>query len=108
MSAKKTHGHYPAIPAALDVVTKGLQTSIQGSLDLVRLCLSEFERLKGGNAFLASSQVTLADCFLAPVFAYLTMTPDAEGLLSPHQGLRSWWAAMSERPSVQKTPPQFG
>jgi glutathione S-transferase len=81
---------------------------VQGSLDMVRLCLSEFERLKGGNAFLASSQVTLADCFLAPVFAYLTMTPDAEGLLSPHQGLRSWWAAMSERPSVQKTPPQFG
>jgi len=34
MSAKKTGGHYPAIPKALEVVTNGLRTSIQGSLDL--------------------------------------------------------------------------
>ncbi|MFH0909835.1 MAG: 3-hydroxyacyl-CoA dehydrogenase NAD-binding domain-containing protein [bacterium] len=34
MSLKKTGGHYPAIPAALDVMANGLRTSIQGSLDL--------------------------------------------------------------------------
>ncbi len=66
-----------------------------------------FERLKGSNEFLAGSEISLADCFLAPIFAYLTMTPDAEGLLQPTPGLREWWEKMNERPSMQKTPPQF-
>jgi 3-hydroxyacyl-CoA dehydrogenase / enoyl-CoA hydratase / 3-hydroxybutyryl-CoA epimerase len=33
---KKTGGHYPALPRALDVVTEGLSRSIPGSLDLER------------------------------------------------------------------------
>jgi glutathione S-transferase len=84
------------------------EATIQNSLDTVRLSLAEFERLKGSNAFLAGPEISLADCFLAPIFAYLTMTPDAEALLRPVPGLRQWWAAISERPSMQNTPPQFG
>ena len=30
------------------------------------------------------------------------------GALRPVPGLRQWWAAISERPSMQNTPPQFG
>jgi glutathione S-transferase len=52
--------------------------------------------------------MTLADCFLAPIFAYLAMTPDKEALLQPTPGLRQWWETMSQRPSMQNTPPQFG
>lgn len=37
----------------------------------------KFERLKGLNPFLAGSQVSLADCYLAPIFGYLTMTPSS-------------------------------
>jgi glutathione S-transferase len=86
---------------------QGDEGIVQGSMDMVRLCLSEFERLKGSQPFLAGSEISLADCFLAPIFGYLTMTPDAEGLLQSTPGLRQWWQMMSERPSVQKTPPEF-
>ena len=86
---------------------QGDETIVQGSMDMVKLTLSEFERLKGSNEFLAGAEISLADCFLAPVFAYLTMTPDAEGLLQSTPGLRQWWEKMNERPSMQKTPPQF-
>jgi glutathione S-transferase len=81
---------------------------VQGSMETVRRCLSEFERLKGSNEFLAGSQISLADCFLAPIFAYLTMTPDAEALLQTTPGLRRWWETVKERPAMQRTPPQFG
>ena len=72
------------------------------------ITLSEFERLKGLNAFLAGPQLTLEDCYLAPVFAYLTMTPDAPALLQATPGLSRWWEEMKERPSMQNTPPEFG
>jgi glutathione S-transferase len=68
----------------------------------------KFERLKGLNPFLAVSQVSLADCYLAPIFGYLTMTPDAGALLQATPGLSQWWEQMSQRPAMQKTPPQFG
>jgi glutathione S-transferase len=81
---------------------------VEGAMNTVRLCLSEFERLKGSQPFLAGPDVSLADCFLAPIFAYMTMTPDADGLLASAPGLRQWWDKMSERPSMQNTAPQFG
>jgi glutathione S-transferase len=84
------------------------EAAVEGSLDMVRRSLTEFERLRGSNAFLAGSEISLADCFLAPVFAYLTMTPEAETLLQSVPGLRQWWDAMSKRPSMERTPPQFG
>ncbi|MEZ0167508.1 glutathione binding-like protein [Microvirga sp. TS319] len=84
------------------------ESIVQESLDTVQLCLSEFERLKGANEFLAGPEITLADCFLGPIFALLTMTPDAETLLKPTSGLRQWWERTSQRPSMQKTSPEFG
>ncbi len=87
----------------------------QGDEEIVReakptvgRCLAELDRLKSGDAFLVGSDVSLADLFLAPVFAYFTMTPDAQELLQPHAGLRSWWETMSNRPSMQKTQPKLG
>jgi glutathione S-transferase len=86
----------------------GDETIVQGAMAMVRLCLAELARLKGENTFLASAQVTLADCFVAPVFACLAMTPESSALLEPHAGLEAWWGAMSERSSVRNTPAQFG
>lgn len=38
---KKTRGHYPAIPKALEVVTRGLATSVEGALALERDAILE-------------------------------------------------------------------
>jgi 3-hydroxyacyl-CoA dehydrogenase/enoyl-CoA hydratase/3-hydroxybutyryl-CoA epimerase len=42
---KKTRGHYPALPKALEIVTEGLSLSIPGSLDLERRAIVELGSL---------------------------------------------------------------
>ena len=81
---------------------------VEQARPMVERCLAEFSRLKGNDTYLAGPELSLADLYLAPVFAYLTMTPDAEALLRSHGGFQSWWQAMSSRPAMEKTKPDFG
>jgi glutathione S-transferase len=39
---------------------------------MVSDCVTEFERIKGGDQYLAGPEISLADLFLAPIFAYFT------------------------------------
>jgi glutathione S-transferase len=84
------------------------EATIEQARPTVERCLVEFSRLKGNDAYLAGPQLSMADLYLAPVFAYLTMTPDAEALLRPHGGLQSWWQVMSSLPAMEKTRPNLG
>jgi glutathione S-transferase len=81
---------------------------VQGSLPLVGQSLAALDQLKGSDPFLAGPEMSLADLFVAPIVGYLVMTPEAGSVLEPVPGLRSWWSAVSERPSMQRTQPQFG
>jgi len=81
---------------------------VEQARPMVECCLAEFVRLKGDDPYLAGPALSLADLYLAPIFAYLTMTPDVETLLKSHAGLRTWWDTMSNRPSIEKTQPNFG
>ena len=81
---------------------------VTASLPRVKLCLAEFEKLAAGGSYLAGSGLTLADLYLAPCFAYLMGTPEAEGLLAGHDKLKAWWGSVSQRPSFTGTQPQFG
>lgn len=81
---------------------------VEEAKPMASTCLKEFERIKGSDSFLAGREVSLADLFLAPIFFYLTNTPDAEGLLSDTPGLRQWWSDFSARPSMIKTQPNLG
>jgi glutathione S-transferase len=59
--------------------------------------------LRADRKYLVSDRVTLADIHLAPIFDYFQNTPDSAPVLQENPGLRSWWAEMSERESMQKT-----
>ena len=87
---------------------QGDEAIVRDARPMVGQCLSEFNRIKGDDQFLAGPEVSLADLYLAPIFAYMTMTPDADEVLQPHAGLRSWWEEMSGRASMQKTQPKLG
>jgi glutathione S-transferase len=87
---------------------QGEDAVVQEAKPMVSRCLSELERIMGDGQFLVGPELSLADLFLAPVFAYLTMVPDAEELLQPHARLRRWWEMMSQRDSMQKTQPKLG
>jgi glutathione S-transferase len=86
----------------------GDEAIVRDARPMVGQCLSEFNRIKGDDQFLAGPEVSLADLYLAPIFAYLMMTPDADKVLQPDAGLRSWWEGMSGRASMQKTQPKLG
>ncbi|HEX3474075.1 MAG TPA: glutathione S-transferase family protein [Kofleriaceae bacterium] len=80
---------------------------VKAGIPRARLCLQEFERLKGHHTFLAGDQVSFADLYLVPIIFYLKLTPEGE-LLAPHKGLTAWWEAMTDRKSVKATAPNLG
>ena len=71
------------------------------------LVLQEIERIKGSSKFLAGEQVSLADFYLAPIIAYLTLVPEAS-LLASRKGLSTWWEAITQRSSFKNTAPNLG
>jgi glutathione S-transferase len=81
---------------------------VAGSLPQTRLCLSEFNRLLDGDSWFGGDSVSLADLHLAPLLAYVTMTPEGPPMLAAQPALKAWWERVSARPSMASTQPQFG
>jgi glutathione S-transferase len=62
---------------------------------------------KGDRPWLAGDQATLADYFLGPIMFYVSLTPDAERLLSV-PGVSGWWENMKSVESFRNTEPNLG
>ncbi len=58
---------------------------------------------KGASPFIAGD-LSLADLYLAPIAAYVSMTPDSEALFSV-DGFGDWWTRVQALPSFQSTKP---
>jgi glutathione S-transferase len=81
---------------------------VKEAMPQIRLCLAEFERILGDAPWFGGDAVSLGDLHLAPVFAYMTSTPESADLLKPHHRLAGWWERMAKRDSMAKTQPRFG
>jgi len=79
---------------------------IAAAIPKAKLCLGEFDRIKGSGKFLAGDHLSLADLYLAPVLFYLALTPEAP-LLAEHARLASWWEMMQQRSSYKTTQPRL-
>ncbi len=84
------------------------EAAIEAALPEVRKCMATLEQLLGDQKFLAGDKLSLADLHLAPIFAYLTATPESGPILEDKPGLRRWWDSMKARESMAKTEPQLG
>jgi glutathione S-transferase len=60
------------------------------------------KRLAETKAFLAGSELTLADLGFAPYIEYAMMHPDAKTIFSKHPHVMAWWNRVSERPTWHK------
>ena len=80
------------------------EDAISAAMPEISKCMGVIAGLLGAGKFLVNDRVTLADLHLAPIFDYFQSTPDSDSILQEHPGLRSWWAEMSERESMNKTP----
>ncbi len=74
-----------------------------GGVDTGRKLLTLAMQTRGGSPFIAGD-LSLADLYLAPIMAYVSMTPDMAAFENV-DGLKEWWAAVQALPSFQSTPP---
>ena len=81
---------------------------IAEAVPLATTSVEALEALIDGQDFFAGAKLSLADLHVAPIYDYFSQTPEGEAALSGTPNLRRWWAAISERASVQKTKPALG
>lgn len=74
--------------------------SIKGA----KLALGEIMKIRGSDTFVSGATIALGDLFLAPIIAYITMTPHKDELLGV-AGMSDWWTAVSARESFTSTSP---
>lgn len=79
------------------------QAALGNSEKVLRLLMEN----RDGAKWLAGDKPTLADYFLAPIMAYVAMTPDADTLLNL-PGVRQWWDSMQAHETFAMTAPDLG
>jgi len=74
------------------------------ALKTSRTVLTELMRLRGEDPWIAGKDLSLADLYLAPVFAYVAMTPHAEEF-DDVPGFADWWGAAQQLDSFRGSKP---
>ena len=62
----------------------------------------------GKRPYLAGSEYSLADMFVAPIVFYAQMLPEGQQLLNGKSNIGSWFGKVSGRKSFAATAPQMG
>jgi glutathione S-transferase len=75
----------------------------QAGIEQGRTLLAFLMTMRGTSPFLAGS-LSLADLYLAPIAAYVSMTPDKDAVFAV-DGFASWWDAVQALESYKATPP---
>ena len=66
------------------------------------------EGVMGGDEFLCSETISLADLHLIPILDYFARTDDGRTALGRSPRLSAWWSRIEQRPSVVRTRPNLG
>ena len=64
--------------------------------------LAEIMKIRGGDRFIAGPAVSLADLYLAPIMAYVVLTPHKDEVLAI-PGLSAWWDTVTALDSFKAT-----
>jgi glutathione S-transferase len=72
-----------------------------------RRVLDAIMALRGADPFIAGDQPSLGDLYLAPICAYVALTPDAEALFCA-PGFAAWWERVQTLPCYRTTAPTLG
>ena len=70
--------------------------------------LAAIEGVMGGDEFLCSETISLADLHLIPILDYFARTDDGRTALERSPRLSAWWSRIEQRPSVVRTRPNLG
>lgn len=75
----------------------------QDGIEKGRILLEYLMKLRGSSKFIAG-ELSLADLYLAPIMAYVSMTPDKDTVFGT-SGVKDWWASASALDSFKMTAP---
>lgn len=76
----------------------------QSGIETGRTLIDYLMKIRGSSPFIAGD-LSLADLYLAPVIAYVTMTPDKDALFAS-DGIADWWQRIEALPSFNETQPK--
>ena len=66
--------------------------------------MGEIMKIKGDAPWIAGPEISVADLYVAPVLAYVTLTPHKEEFLAL-PGVAAWWDKIAARESFKSTAP---
>lgn len=81
-------------------------TARRQGLETGRKVVEFVMKTRGGSPFIAG-ELSLADLYLAPVMAYVAMTPDKDAVFGT-EGFAEWWDRVQALPSFKATQPRAG
>jgi glutathione S-transferase len=83
----------------------GSQTDLEkvnSAIEPTKMAIMAIESLATCNPYLLGSTISIADCYLIPIFVYLAQTPDFAGVVAQSPKLQSWWERVSQLSIVKK------
>ena len=78
---------------------------VDRGLDASRKVLAFLESVAEEGEVLSGSDITLADCHLAPMMDYFVRAEEGRAALSPHRALQRWWDRVSGLDILKATDP---
>ena len=69
-----------------------------------RRVMTELVRIRSGSPYLSGDNPSIADLYLAPILAYVALTPHKDEFVGM-PGVSDWWERISARQSFQTTQP---
>jgi glutathione S-transferase len=78
--------------------------ALKAALENSRLVLNELMGIKGDSPYLAGSVLSIADLYLAPIMAYVTLTPHRDEILAL-KCVGEWWERVIAHESFLSTAP---
>ncbi len=79
------------------------EAKIEAGLEMSGACLAALDGIRGDRSWLASPEVSLADCHAYPMFTLFRLAPEGLSLLEEYPGLVDWYLCFGERASAQAT-----
>jgi glutathione S-transferase len=76
--------------------------ALRSALEKSRLVLGELMRIKGNSPYLAGDALSIADLYLAPIMAYVTLTSHGDEMLAL-PGVGAWWERVTALESFRAT-----
>jgi len=78
------------------------EAKVKNAIAPAQKAIEAIESLATASPYLLGSQASIADFYLIPIFIYFSQTPEFEVITAQTPKLRTWWAQVSQLPSVKK------